>query len=144
MIHKTKKEEGKKHITMPLRCKFQIFRPDSRPILACFGCFRPIWVVLAVSVAGRYDLIWPNQLGSARIKPSWLELSRVSANPRKKKKKKKTQTQSDARATASDAGAAPLVPRPCFLGFRLPLNIDFLSKAFETQLIDIGCAFICF
>ena len=31
------------------------------------------------------------------------------------KKKKKTQTRFDVRATASDAGAAPLVPRPCFL-----------------------------
>ena len=28
--------------------------------------------------------------------------------------------------------------------FSATLNIDFLSKSFETQLIDIGCAFNCF
>ena len=79
---------------------------------------------------------WPNQPGSAQIKansariePHQRESSRVGANPRKKKK---TQTRTDARATASDAasrvasrrvlccaasdvGATPLVPRPCFL-----------------------------
>ena len=28
--------------------------------------------------------------------------------------------------------------------FSATLNIDFLSKSFKTQLIDIGCAFNCF
>ena len=45
-----------------------------------------------------------------------------------REKKKKKQTRSNAQATASYAGAAPLVPRPCFLagdavGMGLNLNI---------------------
>ena len=64
MIHKTKKKEGKKHITMPLRWEVQLFQLDSRPISACFG----------------RQLIRPDMA------------SRVGANPRKKKKKK-AQTQ---------------------------------------------------
>ena len=90
---------------------------------------------------------WPNQPGSARIEidsariePHQRESSRVGANSRKKKKK--TQTRFDARATASDAasrvasrrvpccaasdvGATPLVPRPCFLASP-PLCAAFL------------------
>ena len=64
MIHKTKKEEGKKHITMPLRWEFRLFQPDSMPIFACFGRFR---LVSTVSVAGRYDPIWPIQPDSGRF-----------------------------------------------------------------------------
>ena len=103
-----------------------IFKADFgrfRRVSACSGrfsaCFNRIgrWPI-------RPDMadttrFWPNQPGSARIETDSArielhrhESSRVGANPRKKK----TQTRSDARATASDAGAAPLVPRSCFLG----------------------------
>ena len=77
---------------------------------------------------------WPNQPGSAqieadlaRIEPHRRESSRVGANPRKKKKKN---LDADRRAgnrvgrrvprrATSDAGAAPLVLHPCFLGIQL-------------------------
>ena len=73
---------------------------------------------------------WPNQpdsarieADSARIEPHRREWSRVGTNQaesaRIQEKKKKTQTRTDARATASDTGAAPLVPRPCFLDEKL-------------------------
>ena len=67
MIHKTKKEEGKKHINMPLRWEFRIFRLDSRHISAFFGLFRHVSAVSSVSVTGRYELIWPIQPYSSRI-----------------------------------------------------------------------------
>ena len=105
---------------------------------ADFGRFRPVQAVFrpisAVSAAGRFNPIWPIRPDFGRIspirresKPIRHESSRIGANgaesarikpsrrESEKKKKKKTQTRSDARATASDAGAAPLVPRPCFL-----------------------------
>ena len=61
---------------------------------------------------------WPNQPGSARIEAdsARIELHRLRES---EKKKKKTQTRSDALVTASDAGAAPLVPRPCFLAYQI-------------------------
>ena len=103
MIYKTKKEEGKKHITMPLRSKFRLFQQVSRPISVCFGRF---WLVSAVSVTGRYNPIWPirpdmaesarfgvNRAASAQIEPSWRESG--------KKKKKKLRCGTDARSTAS-------------------------------------------
>ena len=106
-----------------------------RPFPASFSRFRP---VSAVSAAGRYNPIWPIRPDFGRIspirresKPIRHESSRISANRaesariREKKKKKKTQTRSDARATASDAGAAPLVPRPCFLVYH-HLSLSFL------------------
>ena len=59
---------------------------------ANFGRFRQ---VSAISPAGRYDPIWPIRPDFGRIspvrresKPIWHELSRVSANPRKKKKRR--------------------------------------------------------
>ena len=83
MIHKTNKEEGKKHITMPLRWEFRLFQPNSRPISTCFYCF------------GR----WPTQPDSGWIslvrrksKPNRCKSGRVGANLRKKKKKE-AQTQ---------------------------------------------------
>ena len=99
---------------------------------ADFGRFRPVPAVFrpisAVSATGRYDPIWPIrpdsariEADSARIEPHRRESSRVGANPRKKKKK--TQTRSDARATASDVGAAPLVPCLCFLGHHFIGNV---------------------
>ena len=96
---------------------------------ADFGVFRPVSAVFRpVSVVGRYDSIWLIRPDFGRInpvqresKPIRHESSRIGANPRKKKKK--TQTRSDARAIASDAGAAPLVPRLCFLGHHFIGNV---------------------
>ena len=105
LIHKKNKEEGKKHITMPLRWEFRLFQPNSRPISTCFYRF------------GR----WPTQPDSGWIslvrrksKPNRCKSSRVGTNLRKKKKKFKRST--DTQATASDSGAAPSQPRPCFPG----------------------------
>ena len=88
MIHKTKKEEGKKHITMPLRWEFQLFRLDSRPNSACFGRFN-------------HQLIRPDMADTARFAPTWADSAKIEAElvriepsgreseKRKKKKKKK-------------------------------------------------------
>ena len=86
MIHKTKKGEGKKYITIPLRWEFRLFRPDSR-------------LISAVLVVGQYGPIWPD---SGRISPVQCESSRVGANPRKKKKLRRG---TDARATTLDAAS---------------------------------------
>ena len=84
---------------------------------ACFGRIgrRPI----------RPDMVdtarfWPNQPSSAQIKA---DSARIKPHRRESEKKniyKKTQTWSDVRATASDAGAAPLVPHLCFLACNPP------------------------
>ena len=112
MIHKKRKKNASFGFYSHTQGRF-------RPFPACFGRIgsigrRPIRPDMADMAR-----FWPNQpdsarieADSARIEPHRRESSRVGANPRKKKK---TQTRSDARATASDAGAAPLVPRPCFL-----------------------------
>ena len=105
------------------------FQGRFHPFPASFGRFRP---VSAISAAGQYDPIWPIRPDFGRIspvrrksKPIWHESSRIGANRaasariephrRESEKKKKTQTRTDAWATASNASAAPLVPRPCFL-----------------------------
>ena len=65
---------------------------------------------------------WPNQLGSARIEA---DLARIEPSRRESEKKKKKH-RGDRRAgnrvgrriprrAVLDAGAAPLLPRPCFL-----------------------------
>ena len=106
------------------------FRPISvvsgvfRPFLACFSRIgrRLIWPDMADTAQ-----LWLNQPGSARIEADsaqielrWCESSRVGMNPRKKKKKhRRGSTHGQPRRTprpASDAGAAPLMLRPCFLG----------------------------
>ena len=97
---------------------------------ADFGRFRPVPAVFrpisAVSAIGRYDPILAesarfdanrsrfgtNRAASARIEPSRRE------SEKKKKKPRRGPTRGQPRQTprpASDAGAAPLVPRPCFL-----------------------------
>ena len=106
-----------------------ILKADFGRFRSVLAVFRPVSAVSAVSATGRYVPIWPIRLDFGRIspirresKPIRHESSRIGANRaestriREKKKKKKTQTRSDAQATALDAGAAPLVPRPCFLG----------------------------
>ena len=77
MIHKTKKEEGKKHITMPLRWEFRLFWLDSRPISA----------VLAVLVTGRYDPIWLIRPNSGRINSVQRELKPSQRESEREKKK---------------------------------------------------------
>ena len=98
-----------------------------RPFPACFGRFSAYFGRPDMADTARF---WPNQLGSARIEanstriePHWSESSRVGANLRKKKN-----ADADRRAgnrvrrrvphrVASDTGAAPLVPRSCFLAY---------------------------
>ena len=110
MIHKTKKEEGKKHITMPMRWEFRLFRLDSRPILAVptrfkadFSRFGPFLLFWSPADTARF---WPNQPDSTRI---GVNRSRVNTNPRKKKKKKLGHG-TDARATKLDT-ASHVKPR---------------------------------
>ena len=114
---KTKKKQKKKKASFGfsghIQGRFSAVSGIFRPFLACFGR-RPIRPNMANTAR-----FWPNQPGSARIEanlariePCRRESSQVGTNPRKKKK---AQTRTDARATASNAGAAPLVPRPCFL-----------------------------
>ena len=121
----TKKERRRQVSAFPA-----IFKAD-------FDCFRHVSAVFRpVSAASWYDSIWSIRPDFGRIslvrreskpirresKPIWHESSRVDANPRKKKKKKKKrrcgsmcgQLRWTPRPT-SDASAAPLVPRPCFL-----------------------------
>ena len=114
-----------------------IFKADFgrfRLVSACFDRFPACFG----RIGGRYFPIWPIRPDFGRIspirresKPIRHESSCIGANraasarigpsrresEKKKKKKKKTKTWSEARATASDAGAAPLVPRPCILAY---------------------------
>ena len=92
MIHKTKKEEGKKHINMPLRWEFWLFWRYSRSILACFGHFSR-WPIRPDS----------GRISSVRRKLAWIEAESVRIRE-KKKKKKKLRCGTDARATVSRVG----------------------------------------
>ena len=95
--------------------KFRLFRPYSRPISAVSGLFQP------PADTARF---WPNQPGLA-----WIEADSARIEPSRRetaKKKKKNTADADQRPgnrvvrrvprhATLDAGAAPLVPRPCFL-----------------------------
>ena len=101
MIHKTKKEEGKKHINMPLRWEFRIFRPDSRQISAFSGMFRPYRSPADTNQYCRYG---PILAESARFGANRAALARIEpSRPESEGKKKKLRRSTDARATASDA-----------------------------------------
>ena len=122
MIHKKRKKNASFGFSGHNQGRF-------RPVSAVS---RPVSAVSAVSAAGRYVPIWPIRPDFGRIspirresKPIQHESSRIGANPRKKKKKKNPDAVRRAgnrvgrrvpRRAASDAGAAPLVPRPCILG----------------------------
>ena len=71
LIHKTKKEEGKKHISMPLRWEFQLFWLEARPILTCFGRFDHQLIRLDMADTARFNAnriqIGMNRAKSARI-----------------------------------------------------------------------------
>ena len=110
---------------------------------ADFGRFRPVPAVFrpisAVSAAGRYDPIWPIRPDFGRIspvrrksKPIRHESSRIYLNPRKKKKKKRRRdpTCGQRHRVASNTGAAPLVPRPCFLAHIFKWITPFKSLFF--------------
>ena len=114
-----------------LKADFGRFRPVSAD-------FRPVSVVSAVSAAGRYvrygrygpilaesarfganrSRFGTNRAASARIEPC----RRESEKKKKKKKPRRGPTRGQQRRAASDAGAAPLVPRPCFLAFLMPCS----------------------
>ena len=124
MINKKRKKKASFGFSGHIQGRF-------RPFLACFSHF---WPISAESAVGRYDLLWPIRPNFGRIspvrwesKPIWHESSQVDTNRAElariwdKQKKKKMQTRTNAQASASDAGAAPLVPRPCFLGSKLSI-----------------------
>ena len=126
MIHKKRKKNASFGFDSHIQGRFRPFPAVFRPISA-------------VSAAGRYDSIWPIRPDFGRIspirresKPIRHESSRIGVNRaesvriREKRKKKKKNADAVRRAgnrvgrrvprrAASDAGAAPLVPRPCFL-----------------------------
>ena len=114
-----------------------IFKADFGRFRPVPAVFRPISAVSAISAAGRYNPIWPIRPDFGRIspirresKPIRHESSRIGANRaesaliREKKKKNPDAVRRAGnrvgrrvpRRAASDAGAAPLVLRPCFLG----------------------------
>ena len=125
LVHKTKKEEGKKHKTKKKTQKkqqifkiklrkdrFRMFGPHSKPISAIpawfkanFGLFWPFW---SVSATGQYDPILAES--------SWIEaeLAQIRAELARTCKKKKLKRGTNA---ASDAGAAPILPCPCIIEF---------------------------
>ena len=123
-------------ITMSLRWEFRLFWLDSRLIWVCFSHFRP------VSIIGRYAPIWPIRLDSDRIrpvrresKPIRRESSRVGANLRKKKKNSDSAPMHGQPRRmlhpASDLGAAPSLPRLCFLG----IWISFFVESWQDYII---------
>ena len=125
MIYKKKEKKEE--------CKFRLFRPYSRPISAVSGLFRPYRPSANTTRYGRYGPILAEsaRFGANRSRFGTNQAALAQIEPRRreseKKKKKKTQTRTDARATVSDAGVAPLVPRPCFLGVYYHDSNSFLS-----------------
>ena len=156
MIHKTKKEEGKRHKTkkkqqifrIKLRNdRFRIFGSHLKPILAVLAWFKanfghfsgqPIrpnsvdtawfWLNLPSSVRIEAE--------STRIEPSWHE------SKEKKKEKKKAQTRHWRAGihighctpcwAKSDSNAAPSQPCPCFIGFQMvERNLIKINKPFQ-------------
>ena len=95
----------------------------------------------------------PIRPDSGRISPVWRELklirhksSCIGANQAELvqiREKKKMQTRTDARATVSYAGAAPEVPRPCFLGFNTNLtnshNFQLTTKKNPLNSTKVFC-----
>ena len=102
-----------------------IFKADFgrfRPFLACSGRIgrRPIRPDMADTAR-----FWPNQpdssanrsrFGTNRAASARIELSRRESEKKKPRRgPTRRQPRRTPRRAASDAGAAPLVPRPCFL-----------------------------
>ena len=134
LIHKTKKEEGKKHKTKKKTQKkqqilgiklrndrFKLFWHDLRPISTCFNRFdrRPIRPNLANTAR-----FWPNQPSLVRIEAESARFSenrsRVYANPREKNAQTRHRHTGSCvgrrtpRRATPDSSATPFQPRRCF------------------------------
>ena len=145
MIHKTKKEEGKKHKTKKKTQKkqqifriklrkdrFRMFGHHSKLISAVlawfkadFGLFQPFRSPADTA------WFWPNLLGSAWIEAelAWIESSCCESEEKKKKKAHTQLQRAGSRVgrrtpcqAAADSGAAPSQLRPCFIDTYLPNN----------------------
>ena len=118
-----------------------ILKADFGRFLACFGrfpaCFGRIGSIgrrpIRANMADMVDMarFWPNQPDSARIEADSARIEPHRRESDKKKKKKNPDAVRRAgnrvgrrvpRRAALDAGAAPLVPRPCFLAFLMPCS----------------------
>ena len=124
MIHKTKKEEGKKHLWGQNFGGSGEFQGRFRPFSACFGRIgrRRIWPDF-----GRISPIW------RELKPIQCESSHVSANPRQKKKKNSNAVQRRGQPhrtsrPMSVAGATPSQLHPCFLAYNWPRHTPLLMN----------------
>ena len=111
-----------------------IFKADFGRFRPVPAVFRPISVVSAISAASRYGSIWPIQPDFGRISPVRLESkpirhesSRIVGADLRKKKKNADAVRRAGNSVgrrvpcraALDAGAAPLVLRPCFLAYQI-------------------------
>ena len=117
MIHKKKKKKKEG--------KFRLFQPYSRSISAVSGLFRPYRLPADTSWYGRYGQILAESIWFGANRSRFSTNRAVSARIRGKKN---TQTRTDARATALDAGAVPLVLRPCFLDNKKEIHFPIYSE----------------
>ena len=112
-----------------------IFKADYsrfRQVSAVSDLFRPYRPPANTTRYGRYGpiLVESTRFDANRSRFGTNQAALAQIEPRRReseKKKKKKQTRTDARATVSDAGVAPLVPRPCFLGVYYHDSNSFLS-----------------
>ena len=141
LIHKTKKEEGKKHKTKKKTQKkqqifiiklrkdrFRMFGPHSKPISAVpawfkadVGLFRPFRLFRSPAdmtpIRLDFGLIVPVRCESARIEVESVRIEPSRSESMKKKKKLKRAGSRTPHRAASDSGAAPSQPRPCIIGY---------------------------
>ena len=157
MIHKTKKEKGKKHITMPLRWEFRLFWLNSRQISACFGhfgLFQPFQSPTDMTRYGRYGSILAKstRYGAnwCESKPSRCKSSQVGSNPRKKKSSDATPTRRQQHRTLRPASSriglkCGTLPAASMLSSwkvkmmtPIELNIQFNSLSLETHNVNVS------
>ena len=99
-----------------------------RPIRPDFGRISPVRCELK---SIRHEL--------SRIGVNRVELAQIRGKKKKKKKRRRGPTRGQPRP-ASDAGAAPLVPCPCFLATdQLPICLDNCLEIQETSVLHL-CA----
>ena len=134
MIHKKRKKNASFGFDSHIQGRFRPFPACSGRFSAYFGRIGRRSIRPDMADTARF---WPNQpdsarieADSARIEPHRRESSRVGANPRKKKKIADAVRRAGNRVgrrvprrAASDAGAAPLVPRLCFLSHHFIGNV---------------------
>ena len=70
--------------------------------------------------------IGANRAASARIEPSWRESEKKKKNADAVRRAGNRVGRRVPRRAASDAGAAPLVPRPCFLVYHMAKTYFFV------------------